>query len=276
VLVIYRITLPPEATLPVELTMRIPVEAGDPHAVAVRQGGSPFSVTYDRQVSGGWALITFTATSPEAQIEYYDPRLTKTGIARGFEFTYPGDYAADALLVQVQQPVGASQMQLSEGQLTTSTGQDGLTYFATTPRPNAAGQEYRLSLNYQKSSDALSAESLQVEPAAPLSSADAGPAGWTALLPWLLGALGLLLVLGGGWWYWQSGREGAANLGELFGRRKGGKTHTASARHRSSRAADADAPAVSARQTIYCHQCGKRATAGDRFCRACGQRLRAE
>lgn len=65
ILVIYHATLPPEVSLPVELTFRIPAAAGDPNAVAIRQvDGALYSVAYERQVNGDWGLITFTATAP--------------------------------------------------------------------------------------------------------------------------------------------------------------------------------------------------------------------
>lgn len=78
VLVIYHATLAAETNLPTELTFRIPAAAGEPNAVAVRQpDGQLFSVDYETQISGEWELITFTATLPEIQLEYYDPGLIR-------------------------------------------------------------------------------------------------------------------------------------------------------------------------------------------------------
>ena len=59
VLVIYRITLPPTTTLPVDLSFRIPAAAGEPSAVAVRQmsaqGEAGLSV--ERVFGWPWATI---------------------------------------------------------------------------------------------------------------------------------------------------------------------------------------------------------------------------
>lgn len=264
VLVIYRVTLSANASLPVDLTLRIPASAGEPHAVAVRQAdGGLFSVAYDRQVSGEWALISFTATMPEVQMEYYDPQLTRQDDARQYEYTWPGDYAVEAMAIQLQQPLGASELRTSPGLGSGVTGQDGLVYYTSQVGALAAGQSFKITVNYKKSGEALSAENLQVQPSAPVGSTTTG---WRtqlmAFLPWGLGILGVLLIVGGGLWYWQSGRR----------REEQPKPR----RRRSALAAPPEAAAPQASGDIYCHQCGKRAAPSDRFCRTCGTKLRME
>lgn len=76
---------------------------------------------------------------------------------------------------------------------------------------------------------------------------------------WLLVFLGLVLIGGGGYWYWRSGQQESP----------------AKARRRR-RAPRQETAAAFTQEAIYCHQCGKRAGAGDRFCRSCGSRLRTE
>jgi uncharacterized OB-fold protein len=46
--------------------------------------------------------------------------------------------------------------------------------------------------------------------------------------------------------------------------------------HRGSRKRNAQKAGVvpTAEEYVYCSQCGKRATPGDRFCRTCGSELR--
>jgi uncharacterized OB-fold protein len=66
------------------------------------------------------------------------------------------------------------------------------------------------------------------------------------------------LIVGGVVWYLQSG--------------KGKEEERSRRRHRL-------APVKEPESTggyVYCHQCGKRAGPGDRFCRACGAKLRIE
>lgn len=259
-LVLYKAALPAEVTLPVELTFRIPVAAGEPHAVALQQpGGTLMTATYTRQVSGDWALITFTATSPQVWLEYYDPGLNKEGRQRQFEYQWPGDYAVDSFLIEVQQPTGSTDLRVSPVTVTSNQGQDGLLYHTADVGSFEAGEPFTISVEYQKEGDALSADDLEVLPSAPLTTDDSGRFNPRTLLPWALGFLGLLLLAGGGWWFWRTSRE------EAPARERG-------RRRAPSKTVDSAAPG----DGIYCHQCGKRAAAGDRFCRSCGARLRVE
>jgi len=264
VLVIYRITLPAGTSLPVDLSFRIPAGAGEPTAVAVRQataegGSSLFTIPHERLVSGEWGVITLTATAPELQLEYYDPGLVKSERARQFEYRWPGDYAVDSLVVQVQQPVGASEMQLSPASGAGVPENDGMTYFNKEVGALPAGQTFSLSIGYKKPGDELSASSLQVQPSAPVTSVTPGQNILSAVLPWVLGGVGVLLILGGGAWYWFSGRQ---------------KREDKPRRHRH--AATKSEPVEDTGGYVYCHQCGKRAAPSDRFCRACGMKLRVE
>jgi hypothetical protein len=261
-LVLYKATLPAGVALPVELTFRIPEAAGEPHAVAVQQGTALFSVAYDRQVSGEWALITFTATSPQVRLEYYDPALSIEGRPRHFEYQWPGDYGVSSFLVQVQQPTGAEDMRISPSLGNGSQGEDGLIYYHADLGSLEAGETFTITVDYQKDTDTLSADDLEIQPSAPITAETPGRVNTRALLPWILGLAGLLLIAGGGWWYWRSSREAAPSKGR---------------RRRISGTAGVDVrPEKGPQGEVYCHQCGKRASPGDRFCRSCGARLRIE
>jgi len=272
VLVIYRLTLSSDTTLPVEMTVRIPAAAGEPNAVAVKQitststGSDLFQIASNRVVNGDWGLITFTATMPEVQIEYYDPELTKQGADRHFEYHWAGDYSVDSLVIQVQQPVGAANMQISPASDSSATGQDGLVYYNKRVGALTAGQTFNLTVDYQKSSDSLSIESLAIQPSAPVANVTSG---WKsqvlAVLPWVLGVVGILLIVGGGWWYWQSGKGG-----------DGARRPAVQPRRRRRSTAVQGGGDTGTEGYVYCHQCGKRASPNDRFCRACGTRLRVE
>ncbi len=263
VLVIYHIALHPTISLPVDLSLRIPASAGEPSAVAVRQmttGGESglFTIPYERQVSGEWGVINITATAPEVQLEYYDSELEKQGAARQYEYRWPGDYAVDSLLVDVQQPLGASEMLISPAAGAGVARNDGLVYYKKDLGSLQQGQTFSLSVSYNKADDELSAANLQVQPSAPVASITPGQDIVMAALPWVLGGLGVLLIFGGGAWYYFSGRQ---NL-EVKPRRK----------RRKAELIETEDP----QGHIYCHNCGKRASSGDRFCRACGTKLRGE
>lgn len=273
VLVIYHITLLSETALPAELTLRLPAVAGGPNAVAVQQpNGQLFSIDYQSQISGEWEWITFTATLPEIQVEYYDPRLQKDGSQKSYTFFWTGDYAVDWMRVQVQLPVGASNMQIKPGPVSQSVGMDGLTYYSKEIGSVAKDQSFSLMITYQKASDQLSVSTLQVQPSAPLSSSgswrdrlhNALPWLFTEdgaayqILPWILGFLALVLIFGGGYWYWRTGQQ----------------------EQKPRRRAKTVSPEVSEPTdevgNVYCHRCGKRAIPGDIYCRSCGTRLRVE
>ena len=259
VLVIYRITLPAETTLPVDLSLNIPTEAGDPNAVAVRDAnGGLFSIAFTREVNGEWSKINFSPTMPEIQVEYYDPRLVINGKSRLYQFSWLGDYAISSLSIEVQQPIGASDMKITPSMGDGTIREDGLLYYTSQSGSLEAGQTFELSLEYQKEGNALSAESLEVKPSSPVSTISPTTRNLMTVLPWILGTLGVILIVGGGiWWYWQSG------IG------KGRPKPT----HRRRRLVIATEQSVPEGQ-VHCHHCGKRAVNGDKFCRSCGTRLR--
>lgn len=260
VLVIYKAVLSPQITLPAEVTFRIPVEAGKPSAVAV--GLDPSSVAdvvYDIQVMGDWIDVSFIATTPSIQFEYYDPRLVKEGAQRTFMYEWPGDLAVNSLIAQIQHPIGASNVSVTPAVGRIIQGSDGFTYNLIEVGALQAGIPFELNLSYQKDSDALSIQSLQIQPSATLTPRSVGMLNLGQWWIWLLVFLGLVLIGGGGYWYWRSGQQESP----------------AKARRRR-RAPRQETAGTLPQEAIYCHQCGKRAGAGDRFCRSCGSRLRTE
>lgn len=262
-LVIYRITLSPEVNLPEEMNLRIPATVGAPNAVAVKQpDGALISVPYEQQPDGDWSRLIFQATTPEVQVEFYDPALEKNGENRRFVYTWPGDYAVEALNIEVQRPTGASDMQIKPGMVSATEGGDGFTYYRMNVGSLRLGQEFQITVNYKKSTDELSASSMPVEPSAPLNDPNSGVATMTSALPWILGILGVLLIAGGGLWYWNSGKQ------------KPGESRRTERGRRKPVAAPAPTSDASEQGRVYCHQCGKRASPGDRFCRTCGTELR--
>jgi hypothetical protein len=262
-LVIYRFMLSADTSLPAQLKMRIPTAAGDPFALAVgpsldQVGDAPFN----RTIMGEWAEISFAATMPAVQLEYYDPGLVKANSARSFEYRWPGDYQVKSLVVEVQHPVGATDMRISPSLGNGEARGDGLVYYTSQVGSLDPSQSFSITLEYQKANDDLSVSRLPVQPSQPLAPDTSGRVQIESLLPWALGLLGLVLIGGGGFWYWQSTQQ---------------ETHSHSkARARGRRRVS---PPVleeeeSSEISVYCHQCGKRAAPGDRFCRSCGTRLR--
>lgn len=266
VLVIYRLVLSPQTALPVEMTLRIPASVGEPNAVAASQvDGVLQNINYDRQVSNGWAYIHFTVgkLTTQIQMEYYDPNLERSGNARHFNYLWPGDYAISSLTIQVQQPLNATDMRIvpSQGEGIVSES-DGLTYFTQVLGAIPAAQTVKVMIDYNKPDDKLSVESLQVQPSAPITENTSFGLLILPYLPWILGVVGAVLIIGGILWYWRSSGQPIRLPRWLRGARDTGKINTG-----------AGAPGGG---DIYCHQCGKRASPGDIFCRSCGTRLRRE
>jgi hypothetical protein len=259
-LIIYRIFLAPGASLPASMTLRIPTDAGEPFNVAVRDpDGMLYTVAYTRTIQGEWSSIQFTSTSNEVQVEYYDPNLTRDGARRAFTYAWPGDYAVNSLAIQVQQPIGASDMRISPSLGSGRQGEDGLVYYTALVGAVPADTPFSISLNYEKPNEQLSVEVLRVEAAGPIDERTAGRRTVEDFLPWALGGLGLLLIGGGAWWYWQSDHNQIQPV-----KRK---------RHLPVSPKEAESEDDEA---SYCPQCGKRANLTDIFCRACGTRLRKD
>jgi hypothetical protein len=260
-LVIYRITLDAKTTLPVDLSIQIPTAAGDPAAVASRETNGLFNLVYTRTIQGDWSSISFTATSLQIQFEYYDPGLVMDGSARTYSFEWRGDTTVNSLTLQVQQPVDATQMQISPALGSAITGDGGLVYYNAMIGAVPAGTQFKLSLKYQKSSDTLSQSVQPVLPSETLTTNTPGRTPNPIILAYALGIFGVLLLAGGGYWYYRTGQATKTN--------RIPKRH----KHRPNQDDEED---IHSQEAVYCAQCGKRASTGDAFCRVCGAHLRKE
>lgn len=263
VLVIYRMVLGPQVSLPAQVSIRIPREAGAPFSLAWEDmDGLLYNLAYTTEVQEEWLKISFTTPTSSLQVEYYDPRLTREETNRSFEFFWNGDFSVNALSVSVQQPAGAENMQVFPGFGPGETKEDGLVYYTNTIGTVSAGTTFRVNLAYQKSDDQLSVGLQSVQPVQPLDGSAPGRFDSRIILPWAMGGLGILLLVGGVVWFiLYRGRDG--------GSKKNRRRHPASPARKESPGATSD-------ERVYCSQCGRRASPGDLFCRTCGTRLRID
>jgi hypothetical protein len=267
-LVIYHIFIAPGTALPVTMTLHIPASVGDPAHIATREAdGILYNAPFKRTVSGNWSAVTVTATALEMQFEYYDPGLIKNGADRSFSYEWQGDYDINSLSIQVQQPIGATNMQITPSLGLGTAGNSGIMFYNSTVGTVKAGTKFSVSLKYQKNDDSLTASGLQVQPSSPISSQTTGRSpGLNYILSWILGVVGALLLAGGGIWYWRTSRSGSSGQSR--------KRHTLRSQKPSVQApALVETPVV---EGVYCHQCGNRAREGDVYCRLCGTKLRKE
>jgi hypothetical protein len=242
-LVIYHILVAPEAEFPAQLSFRIPVEAGEPNAVAAQNAaGALVDVAYTRSEDGEWAVIAFESQGAFAQLEYYDA-LAIEGGAREYEFVWPGDYAVSNFLVQVQQPFAVEDLLTLPAIADSHQGEDGLTYYETSFASRASGEAVELSVAYSNPSGELS--SLHVDPNAGSGAAN------VSLIALALGIAGVVLVSYSAWRYFSgSVRAEAKKLGK----------------------SEIQVQAEKERP-VYCLQCAMEALPGDQFCRNCGKKL---
>jgi hypothetical protein len=120
-------------------------------------------------------------------VEYYDPGLQKSADQRHYEYTWPGDYAVETFNLEVQQPTGATEMQIKPGTVTVREGDDNLKYYRMNVGSLTLGQQFQITVDYKKSTDQLSAGNVPVEASGPLDGPNTGVASMTSRLPWLLG-----------------------------------------------------------------------------------------
>lgn len=258
-LVIYRITLSAATRLPAQVDLRIPNAAGEPYNVAVEEDdGQLYTLNYTSAQDGDWLVLSVTTPNPKLQVEYYDPGLTVTGDRREYEFRWAGDAAINNLTVQVQQPKTATNLQVAPDMGTWDTGPDGLRYYTENVGSVPAGTPVSIKINYTKSDDVLSVpDQAALQPSQPIGPSTSQLQMQEAL-PFVIGGVGVALIVGGGLWFW------------LISRKR--QVEPTRARHASS----SRSPAGEEGGDTYCHQCGKRASKDDVFCRTCGTRLRHE
>ncbi len=263
-LVIYDFRLASDTTLPAKVTFRIPKDVKF-NAVAKDTGSGLVNVAYDAPtIAGDWQLITFSVEDLSTyRIEYY-AQLERSGDKRSFHYIWAGDFAVANLSVQVQVPVGATDMQTSPKLASIAPGGDGFIYHSDTQTNLPAGQEYELDISYNKADDTLSATSINPQPSGgSLDQNIGGQSSFSSYLPWILGVVGIILIFGGVVWYWQTGKASNSSAPARSRRRR--------ARAQSE---DDDDDEEQEDGQIYCPQCGKRAQPSDRFCRACGTKIR--
>jgi len=254
-LVIYEFVVSQDTSLPAAVTLRFPT-GGNLVAVAMENDGQLFNKEFTTPVEqGDWQTITINAeTYAPHRIEYYQP-LSLDGNERQFKFQWFGDYYVKEFTVAVLIPSDSTELITSPALQDVGTTANGyLTTGTVTKNDLKMMNSFQFEMEYQRTSTALvnPDPSTQVEPVAPVGEDTAGRVS-IANLPWIIGGFGLALIGIALFSYWRS-----TQLSENQPRKR-----------RRNQVEEEDVQA-------YCHECGARANAGDRFCRTCGSRLRGE
>jgi len=258
------------------LTLTMPREAGEPHAVAaVDEEGSRWTAAYDVEVVGDAVEITYTSLQYRAfQFEYYWDALQIEGERRQFTFRYTLDLPVDDLSLELQQPAGATGVVLDPPATESYPGFADLTYHRLPFGAVDAGRVVEWEVRYDKSSPHLSVE---------LLSADS-PA--TGASDWMGGAIlvvGVALALGiGGFWIARSRQQAERLLpvsrppqrkpsGAKRGKDRKGTPPRPPRRSPASRTAGSPGPPEKT-PGGFCHQCGAPLQEDALFCHRCGTR----
>jgi hypothetical protein len=251
-LVITDFEVPVTTALPVDLTFRIPKGANLIAVAGYTADGSLANAVFEGPNDDGeWQVFTVTLETTSARFEYYQP-ITFNGKQRIFSYLWDGLYAVDAFDIRLLEPVDTTSVTTTPT-LASIEQKDGLKYFYGDPVKLASGEQFILNLEYQKTSDALIASAPGVQPAAPVDENTPGRVSLSNYLPYLIGGLGVIMIVGGFVYYLRSGKRGA---------------------RRSRRRQHVNANDEESESDMYCAQCGTRAHGGDRFCRTCGARMR--
>ena len=253
-LVITDFEIPATITLPVNLSFRIPKDANLIAVASYTADGSLANAVFEGPKDDGeWQIFTVTLDSTTARFEYYQP-ITFNGNQRIFSYLWDGMYAVNTFNIRVLEPADTTSLTTTP-KLTSIEQQEGLKYFHGSPVKLAGGEQFALNLEYQKTSNALIASTPGIQPAAPVDENTPGRVSLNNYLPYVIGGLGVIMIVGGLVYYLRSGKTGMK---------------------KSRRRQHANANVEESESDVYCAQCGTRAHNGDRFCRTCGARMRRQ
>jgi len=256
-LVIHEFTVDEGTSLPAKVTVRFPKE-GNLYAVAYMEGGQLNNKDYDGpEIQGNWQTVTLNVESyVPHRIEYYQP-LTRDGNKRSFTYQWFGDYPVSEFKLLAKIPSDSTNVVTEPPFSQTSTSEDGKNIIGTNTLNNLnMGQSSEFKISYERGSDSVTvpANEANIQSSEPIGANTDGRVS-IENLPWIIGGVGLALIGLALFFYWRSTQET-----EQKSRR----------RRRSSSPQEVEAGSEQA----YCHECGTRAHAGDRFCRTCGSKLR--
>jgi hypothetical protein len=258
-LVINEFVVSQETPLPTSVTLRFPKDGNLVHVAVENSDGKLYNKGFAPPAQQGiWQTVTINVESYQPhRIEYYQP-LTRQGNQREFKYQWFGDYYVKQFNVMILIPADSTELVTSPVLQSTSTSKDGLLTTGTVTKSEMkVMNSFQFDLQYQRTSNTLSApdEANEVQPSEPVGENTAGRVSITNL-PWIIGGFGLALIVIALFSYWRSTQSSE----EKPQRRRRRQTETESTEA----------------EQAYCHECGTRAHAGDRFCRTCGSRLRIE
>jgi hypothetical protein len=263
-LVILRGQLAGEVPLPATVALRIPASSGGPSAVAYPDSDTATlrNLEYELAAAEASLLVTFSTPSPFFQVELYDPLSIDTS-NRSYTYLWPGDLAVDDLVVEVQQPAGATGLSIDPDLGDGTVGPDQLEYRSAQMGSLEAGKTLAVNLTYSKTDLLTSAEILGFggadAPTPQLVESDDG----IPTIAIVAAIIAAHVVVAAAVVYWRWRRRRAVAPAEPPPDRR---------RRRRGRSGSGKKPKADA----FCTQCGDPLLPGQRFCPGCGTPTKAE
>lgn len=215
-LVMLRGFVPADVPLPTVVPLAMPVEVGEPNAVAKRSpdGQGLLLAAYTVEARDRWKIFGIETDSREVRLEFYVP-MDLSQPQREFVFEWPGGIDVGQIFYEIQQPVGATDMVIVPPPGERRPGPDGLTYAFSDLGPRSANEAATIAITYTKSSPGLSSATLQpsfpppAQQSAPAPAqeapatqpADDGSSQWMVTVV-IVVAVGILLL-----WFVMSGKK---------------------------------------------------------------------
>jgi hypothetical protein len=245
--VIMDIKLADGTSLPKTLLFQIPANAQIRAVTNRLEDGSLSDAEKTVTTDGLWQEIELTASSPNIQIEYDDPNLTREDSRWYFTFEWFSLNPLDSLSVRVQQPSGVNDIAANPSLSKLNDETTGGVYHYCEVGFINAEESWQLTLSY-----ILASSSLEVIPAIPIDETTSGrTVSSLGVIFWLLvAAVAILLLLGLYYWWF--------------------KRNFIIKRQRIIQGVEVMNPE---KDIIFCHECGMLSQVGDDYCRNCGTQL---
>ena len=262
VLVLLDGVLADASNLPRQISVLIPSNAQLTVATWTNPDGSfaPEQPAQQTKQDDGYTRVTFTIAQPTFRVEYYHD-LLRGAPDKTLDFAFKSTGAIDAVSLEIQQPLKATNFAVTPATQTTRTDADGLKYFSYAFTNIAAGQTITAQAKYTKTDPNPSVQSAPQPTSAPSTVAQGAPTTNTSNDLFLLIALvavGVTAILGFFLLQQRSqDRRLVANVGSNKPRRD--KRHGGAAT-----------------ATVFCTQCGRALGPEDNFCPQCGAKRRVQ
>lgn len=251
-LILNEISLSSDTLLPQDIIIKIPVDAAV-QTVADQGENRLTPLTWESVPERDWQEIRFRAANPIIYIEYFAPVVDLDGDLRTFTYDWHSPYPVPSLEVVVLLSSESGEVMTEPSLVPVAGVNSEPAAYQGTFGPVSGGEMFSLHLEYVGESDHTTYPALRVLPAVPVDESTYGRmASPLSVIVWLMGAAAAIIFLVGlcYWWFRNSQAD------------------------ERTRAAKGVGILNLEKQAAFCHECGTRSRAGDRYCRNCGTGLR--